>query len=599
MGDELKISLKRSDINKLMSLFNPSVLIIILFTISCLLYINIDKLPLSHPGNLKASDPFGHTIIANDIVESKQWNYISPMFSLGKTNEANPQPPLLYLNSAILSIFSGLPTWITMYFLVCVSQAFFVIILYLITKEIFEDNKTAILAAFFSILPIPITIWLYPLYIGMWIQVAAYFFLMAGIWLFIKYLKTKDNLILFFYGLSIGALILIHPTDIMLLFIPSLIIGVDAIFESFKKKDSIFLIKKGLVVSILPIFAFISMASRFLFVWRWHSSADQYKPGFYGLNNYFNVVKDSPVLQRVLPPLNQIPISQIILFFIGFVILCISIYMPYKLFVQKNKIKGKKISVRPKFIWALLTIYYFVFVYFAEVFLYQPYYIGRMRNLQPFIIYPTLAFLTLSFIKSIILGIELSIKNNIKNKKFISYVLLMFFIAIFIFSTNTISEYKDTVERGKREFLSLHEYQAYTWLQQNSKPTEKILFFGGIYQNEQLYSNRIHGVITLDEYQRLLTLQMEQNFTETNITLQGWGASTTRTNIVEHSFMNYEKMDEPGNSVNLLDFDYLFFQDLDQNLAQVNDLIAYHYINKFGFTFVYDQNGYSILKKSK
>jgi hypothetical protein len=599
MGDEFKISIKRSDIVKLKSLFNPSILMIILFIISSLLYLNIDKLPLTHPGNLKASDPFGHTIIANDIIVTEQWNYIGQMFSLGKLNEANPQPPLLYLNSAILSIFSGLPTWVTMYFLVCISQAFFVIVIYLITKEVFENNKTAILAAFFSILPLPISIWLYPLYVGMWIQVAAYFFLLAGIWLFIKYLKTKNNTILFLYGLVIGALILIHPTDIMLLFIPSLILGVDTIFESIKKKDLVFLIKKGLIVTSLPLIAFISMASRFLFVWRWHSSADQYKPGFYGLNNYFNIVKDNPVLQRVLPPFNQIPISQIVLFLIGFVLLCVSIYMPYKLFVQNNKIKGKKISIKPKLIWVIFTTYYFVFVYFAEVFLYQPYYIGRMRNLQPFIIYPTLAFFVISLIKSILLGIELSIKKNLKYKKIISYTLLILFMISFVFVTKSIVEYKNTVEIGKREFLSLHEYQAYQWLQQNSEPDETLLFFGGISQNEQLYSNRPHGVITLDEYQKLLTVQMEQNITQTNLTLQGWGGSTTRTNIIELGFMKYKEVDEPGNNVNIQDFDYIFFQDLDETLTHVNDLFAYQYITKLGFTYVYDQNGYSILKNSK
>ena len=382
----------------------------------------------------------------------------------------------------------------------------------------------------------------------------------------------------------------------MLLFIPTLIIAIDALLQFLKDKNVFELIKKGFLISILPLISIFAMLPRFLIVWRWHSGSG-YTPGYYGLNNFFNVVKDNPVLQRVLPPISQIPNIELILFVLSLILLTFAIFLPYQFYVKNNKnIAGKKVNPKSKTIWLLFTIYYFAFIYLAEVFLYQPYYIGRMRNLQPYIIFPTLAFLLYNIIQGISLLIQLSIKDKgefIKNS--FSLIATLLLIIFLFYGTGMKLQYDQLVHGMQNQHLTIQEYEAYKWFHKNALPDETILFFGGISQNEQLYANRIHAVIDMNEYQRLLN-GFAINETITLLNLQGWGGSTTRTNIQRYSRWDYEELPEPSNNVSINEFNYVFFQDLSEQVAQANDYIIYNYVQELGFKLVYDNNGYTIIK---
>ena len=132
MGEDsdLKITISKSQIEKIKKFLDYKYIILFLFIITTILYLNINGLPLTHPGNIKAADPFTHAVLSEQIIDSQQWNYYTGLYGLNREKEVNPQPPLYYTNAAILTIFSNVPAWITIFFLVCISQAFFVIIVY-------------------------------------------------------------------------------------------------------------------------------------------------------------------------------------------------------------------------------------------------------------------------------------------------------------------------------------------------------------------------------------------------------------------------------------------------------------------------------------
>jgi len=287
MGEDsdLKITISKSQIEKIKKFLDYKYIILFLFIITTILYLNINGLPLTHPGNIKAADPFTHAVLSEQIIDSQQWNYYTGLYGLNREKEVNPQPPLYYTNAAILTIFSNVPAWITIFFLVCISQAFFVIIVYLITNEIFNNDKIATVAAVLTMVPLPLQIWLYGVYIGLWLQVPAYFFIMSFLWLFIKYMKTKETWTLFFLGLCISSVALLHAADLILMFLPSAIIALDIFLRFVKEKKFWEFVKQGITYVLTPLITLFILLPRFLFVWGGSFAGGWYDLGFYGFSD--------------------------------------------------------------------------------------------------------------------------------------------------------------------------------------------------------------------------------------------------------------------------------------------------------------------------
>jgi Gpi18-like mannosyltransferase len=187
----------------------------IFFILGVFFYLYLNKMPVTHPGNLKSSDSFYHIMMIEGILDTGRWNYYDNHIALGQEKALNSQPPLFYINSAILTLFSSVPAWATFYFLICISQGLFILLTYLITKELFDEEKTAILATSLSVLPFPVSVWLYTTYIGIWIQLAGYLFVMAFFWLFLKFMKKKHDWLLIFMGLCLSSITLLHPQDLI------------------------------------------------------------------------------------------------------------------------------------------------------------------------------------------------------------------------------------------------------------------------------------------------------------------------------------------------------------------------------------------------
>ncbi|MEM3373891.1 MAG: DUF6541 family protein [Candidatus Woesearchaeota archaeon] len=542
-----------------------NIVIISLFLLSNIFYLNLNGLPISNPGNIKAADPFYHVIAVENIIDTKQWNYYDKYISLGREKEVSLQPPLYYITSAILTTFSNLPPWITLYFILCITMALNVIIMYLLTKEIFENEEIAILASIFSIFPIPLNVWLYPLYIGLWLQVPSNFFILTFIWLFIKYLKKQETIVLFFIGICLTGILLVHPQDLGVLFLPCLYLAY-YIFKKNLSKDIINSIKKTIynyLFLIIPFaIIFLTLLPRFLFVWG-SSGASQYKFGFYGFRSNFFTKEYSGGL--VFPLITFVPLYLIIIWFLSIL----------QLYINKEKYKK----------WLFVNIYFFIITYVLLIFIEQPYYFARLRTLTPYILYPSISYFTYYLIKQV--EEKLKIKNLVK----ISIILL--FSLILLYSLPTYFSLK---EQLKYEHISLQKWDAYKWIQENTKKNDKILFFGGVFQSEQIYTKRITALFDYSEYQKRINEYISTN--QTPLIFSGvWGANTLRTNKIEKNFFSYEKVNEPNNTFNILDFEYLFFNDLTPEIANVNHFLISEY-QKYGFIIVYNKNGFIIMKNT-
>lgn len=604
MGEDLKFTIKKKDLEKFLK---PEYLVIAFFILASGLYINFDKLPLTHPGNLKASDTFAHSLAVEKVIDTKQWNYDDFYLSAGISNMSTVQPPLYYTNAAILTMFSGIPAWATFYLLVCLSQAFFVLLVYLITKEIFDNEKISILAAGLTILPLPVSIWLYPTYIGIWIQVCGYSVMLLYFWLFLRYFRTKEPWTLLFMGISIVSLIMTHTADIYMLFLPSLFIGFSLLFDYFKNKDFPKLVKKSLLFGLIPFVVMLALLPKFLFVWRGYSNPDgaSYLPGFFkSETSMFDPV--NAVANQVFPHFSNIPLWQFIFIGIGIIALIAFRFYPYAFSIETNKntkLVGKKTSSF-SLGWLYFVIYFFIFLYYCEYFLHKPYYIGRMRALQPYLLYPFLAYGIYIVMKASAVLISAVSINSSENKKKASaffeknsniFDYIVVFAILFFLVFSAYPSYKSNVDMMRYEHVSLGQWEAYKFIQKDSTKDDKVLFFGSHDQSEGLYVKRVNGIFAHVHFQNYL-----ERISDTNVPLEfeisGWGGSTPRSNIIELNWWKYQRVPDPSSNVSIYDFKYIFFMDERPGMKEMNDFFIYKF-SEAGFNLVYNKNGYRVLRK--
>ena len=133
----------------------------------------------------------------------------------------------------------------------------------------------------------------------------------------------------------------------------------------------------------------------------------------------------------------------------------------------------------------------------------------------------------------------------------------------------------------------------------NTEKTDRILFFGSVFQQEFLYTKRMVAAIDMNEYQRLLTEYLATNRTSLFFTGMYGGDTLRSVHKVKNSYFSYGTYSEPNSTLYLLDFDYVFFQDISQQVAQANYLFGNEFINNYGFSLVYNKNGYIIIKNGQ
>ena len=544
--------------------FRPEYIPIILFVLATLFYLNIDKVPLTHPGNLKAADAFYHSMMVEGILDTKQWNYFDSFVSLGQEKAVNVQPPLYYINSAILTLFSNIPSWVMIYILFCITQALFSLVTYLIAKEVFEEDNIGIIAASLAVLPLSLKAWLYSLYIGIWLQIASFLFLFTFLWLFIRYLKKKEDWTLVFMGICISSVLLTHPMDLFFMFLPSVIVGLDLLNKN--KKNIVVFVKKGFMFALIPLISIISMLPRILFQWS-HQGSGQFKFGFYTPNEVY-------ITRNYLEGL---PFPDI--FYVHWIILIIFTFGLIQLMLNWKKYKT----------WLISTFYYFGIIYLSVFLVQESHYFGRARYITPYIIYPTVAYIIYFLVNQFL--------KSLKSKK-LKEIYLVCFISIIIVAAS-IPSYNLLKNSMQGEHITLNEWPAYLWIQKNTPKDSKLLFFGTATQAEYMYSKRISGVFGFEEFNRIISLASQNNITSTEFN-GAWGGNTLRaTRRYEISLTNYAEYPEPSNILKLEEFDYVVFNNLNEQIMNINYYFANQYITKYGFVPVYDQNGVFILKNER
>jgi hypothetical protein len=568
-------------------------------------YLNLDKLPLSHPGNIKAADPFYHTVSVESILDTKQWNYYDYYLGLGTEKAINHQPPLIYIASAMLSEFTNLPAWITLYFFVCLSQALFIIIVYLITYEAFENKKIALMASGLTVLPAPVSFWLYGVYIGFWLQVPSYFFVMAIVWLTIKYFKTRKDPLLLAIGFSISSIILLHLADMMIVFFEMIALGIIILIDLARKKDVFSFVKKGFLIGILPLLSFITVLPRILYLWSGLGTS-MFTLGLYSLDR--NVFPKEQYGGMVWPHFDFFPLYIKILFFAGmFVLLLISILYFLSLFnkkfgfpylkTEKGRVlfsmKKDDLHVSYLIIFFVVTSF-FMTVYLSPLIFSDPYYLGgRARALQPFFVYPVVAY-------AVWILISLIEKFALQDKKKSGLFELSFCIVfVLLVIITSMAQYSQVAEQLKGEHITEAKWNAYKWLHENTPKEATVLFFGGIQQGEHIYSKRISASMSIEDLNKFIQEFSSTNKTPETIHTEGWGGNTLREGHwkYEKSFFSFGNYSEFNTTVKIDFFDYIIFQNFANEMVNINMFFANEYVKK-GYKAVYN-DGFSIILKNE
>jgi hypothetical protein len=241
----------------------------------------------------------------------------------------------------------------------------------------------------------------------------------------------------------------------------------------------------------------------------------------------------------------------------------------------------------PRFIsfkaWNISTLYFIFIIYITPIFFLSPYYYARLRALTPFIILPSIAY---GIYNILIVHIK-----KIKHAEAAALILLSILAIGF-----SLQDYTALQKQTEFEHISMQEWEAYRWIQDNTGKDAKVLFFGTAFQHEFIYTKRISAAFELNDLYNAVNEYQTTNKTPTTFKV-GWGGETTRTvHKYEKTFWSYGNFTEPDLNVSILDFDYIFFQDLSQQIAYANRIFINEYMNKYKFYPVYSKDGYIILK---
>jgi hypothetical protein len=534
-------------------------LILLILIIGVYVRLNLNELPITHPGNIKAADPFYHAIITEIIIDTHQWKYYPEYISFGVEKQINQQPPLLYINAAILSLLSNIPAWATIYFIVALVAGLRILFLYLLTLEITKNKKIATLSAIFYILPQKIDAWFYEIYIGLWIQVFSLSFLIAFAWLFFRYLNKKENWTLITLSLCITAVLLSHPQDLIFLIIPVLYLTYHLLIK--EKTDIKKKIKKAAYFIFIPLINLIALSPWMLYVW---------KKGGYNVTWNPNPFPKEYLGGLTTPGLSFIPIALLILAILGALIVIIK-WKHYK------KLIG-------------MTLLFFGITYLLPHFLVSPHYIGRARTILPIFIAPYLAIATYLIIDTLRKILNLKIKPKT--------IYLFLIVLILLISITPYSTLKDKI---KYEHIDQEKWEAFKWIQRNLKENNTILFLEDCQQASCLYTKIRAATISQEEF-----IKKMNEFIETKTLPQqykiGWASDTLwdfpAKEITKFKFEKIDKKKYLTDSMNITDFDYIYLRNLNKNIQGLNDLLIQE-LTKNNFKIIYKKGSIIILKNER
>ncbi len=524
-------------------------IILILFFIGLGIRVESMGMPQEHPGNLKAGNAFYHTIAASEV--------------------ANGAPPFSYPNflaggySDILNIVSqhqaftigslinltGIEDWKLAILIVSLISALSIPLMYLLTKKLFKIESIAILSAALIAIPFNLNHWLYTTYIGIWLQSSAMTFIVASLlFAYISYENPKTWKILSL-GLISAALFLLFPIALIIT-LPALIA---VLIKLIKKKN----FKKILLYTLFPVIAVI-VAMPFYYI------------GYFTNEGYTTV--DNTTLEEKLQTL------PFVVHFDGFPLIITILFGIGTLALLSNFKKNK------------IPIYYLAY-YFTLIFLIVRFvppgimtYILRMWSTLPYFVLPIVAY-------GIILIITAISKNTkINQKHLIGIVLLSFLILGLVQSTNLSKAISN-------EHMHSEKYEAMLWIQENTEEDDKIFMLEGSYQGEAVYTKRLTYAVPIQELQNKVsklgnTNQLDFVFDSEWSDVGRWSKFRYKT-----GYLSYDSYDAPNNTQDIRDFDYIYLENLNEVVAQYNQIMAEALISNNNFKLVYGEGTIVILEK--
>jgi len=530
------------------------ILLILLFIIATGLRLNLNGMPLTHPGNIKAADPFYHSLTADMIIESNQWRYNPYYVSFGEEKSINQQPPLAYIQTAGVSMLTGLPSWLVVYFIVALFAGIRTLLIYAISKEFFNNKNISIIAAALSVLPIEPRAWLYEVYIGFWIQVIALTILLGIGWCVLRYSRTNESWLLWIIGISSAGLIMTHPQEI--LFLP-LIFSFLA-YQIFNAKQSIKETVKNLLrLCVLPALCLLVMLSWFLYVWKG--------------KGYSLAINLEPFPQSYLggittPGLSFFPTWYLLIAGLG-TVLAIIWWKTHKQVI-------------------VFTGYYGFFTFVLPYFLVSPYYLGRTKTLLPLILAP-FAALAIHFIISTI--------EKTTRKHFTRFIVFGL-IAVLVVGAG-IPAYQELTRSLRGEHIDYAKWNAFKWIHNSTPEDSTILFLEDCDQASCIYTKRITAYIE----QKDLPAQAQsilKTHELSNASTLSWAADTLWDYPTqEQSLFVFTKLDKEKlkkKYSQLTDFNYIYLRNYNKELAQFHQQL----IQALGsnYSLAYNTGGIIILQ---
>lgn len=530
------------------------IIILLLFLLGFYFRLSLDGITPTHPGNLKAANAFYHVIAADHIADTGKI-FSNPYWdSEGHDDIINRVSQHEAITIAPLIKLAGIEEWNISYLIVVLLSALSIPLMYILTKKIFKSEIIAIISAAILVLPLALDNWLYYMYIGIWLQSSVTPFLLLSLIFIIDVLKSPKIWEILALSITISAIFLLFP-PVLIFILPFLLI---ILWRLLKEKE------KGKLISYItiPLISILIFGPILLFGDAGIAATDE-KLFEIGTPNY----QSAPFAKGI----EVIPIILTIFGAIGLILL----FLNYK--------KYKK---------EIISIIYFGIIFYILPFLmhgHTGYYLLRMKG--GFLIYLAAPIIAYGIYHIAINPLSKLSKN--KNTKTILTV-----ITIIILIITAIPAHIQLKEALSYEHITKEKYEVMLWVQENIPEGENILVLEGDYQLSGTYFKRNRFTLSQEE---LMEYFMGLTQGKDPLTINGfwsgyadWGRWSKRT-----GYFSFEKYEPLSKTQQLTNFNYIYFENLNPDIANINQQLASYLIEEHNYGVTYNQGISLILKKNE
>jgi hypothetical protein len=204
---------------------------------------------LDYPGNIKSCDATNYYLLINHIASNS--TFLFPGFmAYGQQDVPIVHPPIfLLINSALFSL-SNLEGWNILVFVSLLINSLIIIIMYYITTLIFNSEDAGLIASALYVLPANINVWIWPWYIGMFIQGLGFTLVFFSIYLWLSEFEKPSVRGFLLLLITLTGIFLAHFSDLLLVL--PLILVLIAAKQKFIKKNILSFATAGLIL-LVPV----------------------------------------------------------------------------------------------------------------------------------------------------------------------------------------------------------------------------------------------------------------------------------------------------------------------------------------------------------